>query len=158
MTKQVVAVEVIFMKGRRESVAKIAELVGISSISAYWILLEHLNMNKGSTEWFTNFDSRHTRVICVNELLQLRGEDSPRFFARIVTADESWIHHYDHANQWNHPNSPTPKRPLQSRSAGKIMMAALLNENGVLLLDFLPCKETVTGIYYNNLINFASCH
>ena len=46
----------------------------------------------------------------------------------------------------------TLEHPRRSRSAGKIMMTVFWDENGVLLLDFLPHEETATGIYYSHLI------
>jgi histone-lysine N-methyltransferase SETMAR len=154
------SVERLVMEDRRISVAKIADLTGISSTSVHRILHESLHMNKVCTKWIPRIltpDMRHNRVTCAKELLQLGSEDPAGFYHRIVTGDESWIHHYDpesqaEAKQWKHPDSPTPKRPRQSRSAGKIMMSVFWDDSGVLLLDFLPHKETVTGIYYSQLI------
>jgi histone-lysine N-methyltransferase SETMAR len=156
----IAAVETIVIEDRRVSLKKVAAAVGISSTSAHRILHKELHMNKVNTKWVPRIltaDMCHARVACANDLLQLCDSDPSGFFSRIVTADESWIHHYDpesqtEAKQWKHPDSPTPKRPLQSRSAGKIMMSVFWDAKGVLLLDFLPHKETVTGLYYSHLI------
>jgi histone-lysine N-methyltransferase SETMAR len=153
-------VEKLVIEDRRISVVRIAEATGISPTSVHRILHESLHMNKVSTKWIPRIltpDIKEARVSCAKELLELCDEDPSVFFPRIVTGDESWIHHYDpesqaEAREWKHPDSPTPKRPRQAASAGKIMMTVFWDEKGVLLLDFLPHKQTVTGLYYSQLI------
>ena len=44
--------------------------------------------------------------------------------------------------------SPTPKEFLVQQSAGKIMATVFWDSEGVLLLEFMPHKTTVTGDTY----------
>lgn len=158
--ENIAAVEKLVMEDRRISIAAIAEVTGISSTSVHRILHDSLNMNKVSTKWIPRIltlDMKESRVTCATEMLGLCDENSTDFFPRIVTGDESWIHHYDpesqaEAREWKHPDSPTPKRPHLSPSPGKILMTVFWDEKGVLLLDFLPHKQTITGLYYSQLI------
>jgi hypothetical protein len=46
---------------------------------------------------------------------------------RIVTRDESWVHHYQPESkgasmQWKHPSSPSSKKFKDTPSAGKVML------------------------------------
>ena len=50
------------------------------------------------------------------------------FFRRLVTTDESWIHHYDPeakeaSKQWKHVESPPPKKAKTQPSAGKVKLS-----------------------------------
>ena len=140
-------VEDIVMDKRRVSQREIADILGILKGVVQTILHQHLNMSKVSNKWVPRILTPQmtlNRLDCSNELLHLSSE-IPNFFDRIVTGDESWIHHYDpesnlEAKQWKHAESPTPKRPRARSSAGKIMMTVFWDQAGILLLDFLPHK------------------
>jgi histone-lysine N-methyltransferase SETMAR len=54
--------------------------------------------------------------------------------------------------QWKHKTSPTPKKFRVEKSAGKIMVTVLWDEKGLLLLEFMPQKTTITGQTYANTI------
>jgi hypothetical protein len=59
-----------------------------------------------------------------------RYEDEPDFIYRIVTQDETRVHHFDpeskkQSMQWKHPGSPPPRKFKRVLSAGK-MMASIL--------------------------------
>jgi hypothetical protein len=50
-----------------------------------------------------------------------------QFLERIVTADETWVHHYEAESKaqsmaWKHPSSPTVKKLKTHPSAGKIII------------------------------------
>ena len=55
------------------------------------------------------------------------GDRNPSdFLLRLVTIDETWIHHYTpeskpHAKQWVRPGGTTPKRVKTQQSSGKVM-------------------------------------
>ena len=38
-------------------------------------------------------------------------------------------------------------------SAGKVMATVFLDAKGVIMLDFLPKRSTITGVYYANLLD-----
>jgi len=76
------------------------------------------------------------------------------FLKRIVTGDETWIHHYDpESKQWKHATSPSPWKFKVQASAGKVMCTIFWDAEGVLLIDFMHHKVTVTGVYYGDLLH-----
>ena len=75
----------------------------------------------------------------------------------LVTGDEAWLYHRDpeskmESMQWKHKTSPTPKKFRVKKSAGKVMATVFWDEKGLLLLDFMPQKTTITGQTYANTI------
>ena len=72
------------------------------------------------------------------------------FYSRIITEDETWAHHHDtetkqESMQWKHKGSPIPKKFCVQQSAGKTMATVFWDSEGVLLLEFMPHKTTITG-------------
>ena len=57
------------------------------------------------------------------------------------------------SRQWVGPGSPRPKKFKTQPSAGKVMTTVDLDAKGVIMLDFLPKRRTITGVYYANLLD-----
>jgi len=158
--ENVSALEKLVCADRRITREQIAKEVGISLGSVSTILHDKLNMNKVCTRWVPRILStfqRADRKAIAEELLQNFKAESDGFIDRIVTGDESWVHHYDpeskaESKEWRRPDSPRPTQPLQQASASKIMMTVFWDAGGILLLDFLPHKQTVTATYYADLL------
>ena len=92
-----------------------------------------------------------------SENLKLMQLDWNLFLKHIVTGDETWIHHYDpeskqQSMQWKHATSPSPRKFKMQASAGKVMCTIFWDAEGVLLIDFMPYKVTVTAVYYGDLL------
>ena len=73
-----------------------------------------------------------------------------------MTVDETWVHYYEPENkaqnrQWVRPGSPRPKKFKTQQSAGKVMATVFWDAKGVIMLNFLPKRSTITGVYYVNL-------
>jgi hypothetical protein len=56
-----------------------------------------------------------------------RYEEDPSILKRIVTGNETWVHHYDpeskrQSMEWGHPYSPAKKKFKRQLSAKKIML------------------------------------
>ena len=85
-------------------------------------------------------------------------EEHPEsFHARLVTGDETWIHHWDpdtkqESMQWKHPCSPPPKKSKTQPSAGKVMATVFWDPKGVLMVDYKPAGKSITGAYYADLM------
>ena len=45
-----------------------------------------------------------------------------------------------------------PKKFKTQPSAGKVMATVFWDAKGVIMLDFLPKRSTITGVYYANLL------
>jgi hypothetical protein len=66
-----------------------------------------------------------------------------QFLQRIVTADETWLHHYEPESKaqsvaWKRPTSPAAKKLKSQPSAGKIMLTLFWNMESVILVHFTP--------------------
>ena len=76
-------------------------------------------------------------------------------FRCLVTVDETWVHYYEQENkaqsrQWVWPGSKNFKT---QPSTGKVMATVFWDAKGVIMLDLLPKRSTVTGVYYANLLD-----
>ena len=72
-----------------------------------------------------------------------------------MTVDETWVHYYEPENkaqsrQWVGPGSLRPKKFKTQPSAGKVMATVFWD---IIMLDFLPKRSTITGVYYANLLD-----
>jgi hypothetical protein len=77
-----------------------------------------------------------------------------------VTTDETWLNHYDpetkqQSMEWRHSGLPRPapknsecKNPLQKFSPTSIFW----DQDGILLIDYLPKDQTVNTEYYSSLL------
>ena len=57
------------------------------------------------------------------------------------------------SHHWVGPGSPRPKKFKTQPSAGKVMATVFWDAKGVIMLDFLPKRSTITGVYYANLLD-----
>ena len=116
-------------------------------------------MSKVSARWVPRMLSpfqKDTRRQCCQENLELRTEDPEYFFQRFVTGDETWVYHRDpeskmESMQWKHKTSPTPKSVGLKNLLAKSWQL-FWDEKGLLLLEFMPQKTTITGQTYANTI------
>ena len=78
------------------------------------------------------------------------------FLLRLVNVYETWVHYYEPENkaqscQWVGPGSSRPKKVKTQPSAGKVRATVFWDAKGVIMLDFLPKRSTITEVYYANL-------
>ena len=97
--------------------------------------------------------------VCSALLKRFRSKDD--FLVRLVTVDKTWVHYYEPENkaqsrQWVGPASPKPKKFKTQPSAGKVMATVFWDAKGVIMLDFLPKRSSITGVYYANLLDQLS--
>ena len=72
--------------------------------------------------------------------------------------DETWVHYYEPKNnaqspQSVGPGSPRPKKFKTQPSPVKVMATVFWDAPGVIMLDFLAKKGTITGADYANLLD-----
>jgi hypothetical protein len=83
---------------------------------------------------------------------------APRqFLERIITADETWAHHYEPESKaqrmaWKCPTSPVAKEFKSQPSAGKIMLTLFWNMEGAILVHFTSKGETVNSQNYCDVL------
>ena len=145
---------------RRNQVEETAQALGISHGSVSTILHDRLSMRKLIARWVPESLSDEQMAtkasVCSALLKRFRSKDD--FLLRLVTVDETWVHYYEPENkaqsrQWLGPGSPRPKKFKTQPSAGKVMTTVFWNANGVIMLDFLPKRSTITRVYFANLLD-----
>jgi len=87
------------------------------------------------------------------ELLERFEEEGEDFLKRIITGDETSIHHYDPENkrqsmEYRHKESPQPKKFKTQASAGKVILIAFWNSERVVLADCLERETTINSQRY----------
>ena len=93
-----------------------------------------------------------------NALLAQFRRNKSEFWRRLITVDETWIHHYTpetkiQSKQWNAKGEPAPKKDKTVFSAGKVMATVFWDSHGVILIDYLQKGKTITGAYYASLLD-----
>ena len=73
-----------------------------------------------------------------------------------MTVDETY--YYEPENkaqscQWVGPGSPRPNKFKTQPFANKVMATVFSDAKGGIMLDLLPKKSTITGVYYANLLD-----
>jgi len=89
--------------------------------------------------------------------LKLFRRDPNDFLSRLVTMDEIWLYHYDpetkqQSMKWRHSGSPRSKKIRVQKSAGKVLASIVWDQDGILLIDYLPKGQTINAEYYSSLL------
>ena len=71
--------------------------------------------------------------------------------------DETWLYHYDpetkqQSMEWQHSSSPCPKKFQVQKFAGKVLASIFWDQDGILLIDYLPKGQTINADYYLSLL------
>jgi len=162
-TEIIYQIHVLILEDHRISVKSIAEQLGISRERVGSIIHEDLYMRKFSAKWVPkclNADQKRQRCQSREQLLEFFRRDSNYFLSRLVTLDESWLYHYDpekkqQSMEWRYSGSPP--HPLKQfrlqKSAGKVLASIFWgDEDGFLLIDYLPKGQTINVEYYSFLL------
>jgi len=71
--------------------------------------------------------------------------------------DETWLCHYDpetkqQSMEWRHSDSRRPKKFRVQKSAGKVLVSIFCDQDGILLIEYLPKGQTINAEYYSSLL------
>ena len=86
------------MCDRRRDLRSIARVVGISFWTVQSILTDILGMSKVSARWVPRMltdDQKMTLLDIFRYFLSCYEDDPGNFIERVVTQDETWVHHFD---------------------------------------------------------------
>ena len=147
---------------RRIKVEEIANALHISHGSVSTTLHDRLGIYKLTARWVPKSlsdEQMATRASVYSALLKRfrSKEDDSLLF--LVTVDETWVHYYEPENKAQSrqsvgPGSSRPKKFKTQPSAGKVMATVFWDAQGVIMLDFLAKKGTISGAYYVNLLGY----
>ena len=128
----------------KETVGHITGVLGFRKVCARWV------------PRMLSDEMKAERVRISRELLERFEKEGEDFVKKIITGDETWVHHYDPENkrqsvEYRHNESPQPKKIIikkKQSSAGKIMLTAFWNSERVVLADFLEKETTINSQRY----------
>jgi len=71
--------------------------------------------------------------------------------------DETWLYHYNPETkqqswEWQHSGSPRPKKFRVQKSAGRVLASIFWDQDGILLIDYLPKGHTINAECYSSLL------
>lgn len=149
------------LNDRKLKVREIAEAMRMSKERVGNILHEHLLMRKLLARWVPRVltvEQKENRVIASERGLAIFKRNPTDFVSRLVTMDETWIHHYTpesakQASYWVGPREGRAKRPMTQQTAGKVMASVFWDADGILLVDYLEHGKTITADYYIALLD-----
>ena len=142
----------VILENRRisaKSIAKQRERVGS-------IIHEELDMRKLPAKLVPkclNADQKRQRSQSSEQNLEFFGAiQMISCRARLVTMDETWLYHYDpetkqQSVEWRHSGLPHPKKLRVQNTAGNVLASILGDQNGILLIDYLPKGQTINAEY-----------
>ena len=156
------------LEDRRISAKSIAEQLGISRERVGSIIHKDLDMRKLSAKWVPkclNTDEKCQRFQSSEQLLEFfRLCATQMFFCRgWVTMNETWLYHChletrQSNSEWSGGIAARPAPPPKIRSS-KIRWKSShlprffgMNQDGILLIDYLPKGQTVNAEYYSSLL------
>ncbi|XP_064462531.1 histone-lysine N-methyltransferase SETMAR-like [Ornithodoros turicata] len=132
-------VERLILKDRRTTCLKLARKTDLSVGTLNTIIHEHLQFRKLSARWdprpLSVFD-RQRRLEISQELRYRFDTEGKPFFNRIITCDETWVHHFTPeskraSKKWKHPCSPALKKFRSTPTVGKVTATVFLDKAGV---------------------------
>ena len=145
---------------KRIQVEEISQPLGISHGSFLTILHDRLGMRQLTARWVPKSlsDEQMTTRASVCSALLKRFKSKDDFLLRLVTVDETWVRDNEPENkaqgrQWIGLWSLRPKKFKPQPSAGKVMATVFWDAKGVIMLEFLPKRSTITGMYDVNLLD-----
>ena len=135
---------------------KSRDILGIGNAAIQHIKYEELHLVKLTAHWVPKFLSlvnKQDRVTICTELLQKIQMEGPSLLDRIVTGDESWVNYYEpeskqQSKEWRLAGSQPPLKPRRTISAQKRMVTFFWDNQGPLLIKWLPEGRTVNTQYY----------
>jgi len=79
------------------------------------------------------------------------------FLSRLLSMDETWLYHYDpetkqQSMEWRHSGSPHPKKIPSAKIHWKSSRLDFWDQDGILLIDYLPKDQTINAEYYSSLL------
>lgn len=121
----------------------IAHELHISIGTARNIVYEQLSYRKRCSRWVPRDlreEHKATRMVfSLQNLMRFQAEGVP-FLNRIVTGDETWVHHVTHETKretmaWKHPSSPPCKKFKTTRFIKKVMGKVFWDHQDALLVE-----------------------
>ena len=117
-------------------------------------------MRKFSAKWVPkclNADQKRQRCQSSEQLLEFFWPDPNDFLSRLVTMNETWLYRYhpetkQQSVEWRHSGSPHPRTFRVQKSAGKVLAPIFWDQDGILLINYLPKGQNINVEFYSSLL------
>ncbi|GFO28214.1 histone-lysine N-methyltransferase SETMAR [Plakobranchus ocellatus] len=149
-------VDCMIRANRRIKQKEIANAVGILKERMHHIVRTVLGYRKVSARWVPRLLTVEMKAqrkdMCI-QLLERYNAEGEVFLQRILTGDESWVHHYDpecnaQSGEFRHKTSPSPRKFKVVASARKVLFTIFWDTEGVVHMEFLEQGQTVNSERY----------
>lgn len=128
--------------------------------SLHKIIKEDLKLSKVCSRWVPRIlteQHQRQRVESAQKFLELYENEGDNLFSRIVTGDETWVHHVTPETKrqsmvWKKKGEPAPKKAKTTLSAGKVMATVFWDNQGILLIDYLERGTTINAQRYCDVL------
>ncbi len=153
------AVQQVVEADRHATVRQVAAQVQLSTGSVHTIMKKDLELKKKAPKFVPHLLTQEQKDLRVRLCRQnLKESQDPLFLWTLITGDESWFsvlepEQKQQSLQWVERNAKRPKKALRSRQAKKTMMEVFFDDQGVVHLEFLPPKMTVTAKVYIGILS-----
>lgn len=145
---------------RRLTLEQISKMTKISKGSAYTIMSKELELSKISDRWVPKMLTREmmcSRLEISERNLREMRKNKLEFFNRIITQDETWVHHFDpeykkQLKDSKGSGSAAPRNSKRARKSSKVMASIFWDAKGILMIDYLEKGSTIGGKYYADLL------
>lgn len=146
-------------KDRRYTLRELAAVTDLSVWRIHQILHKDLGMRKVCARWIPRIltdEKKQRRVELATDFLRQFRQKGDAFLNNIITADETWVYHFEpeskmQSSVWKHPASPPPKKARRSRSSLKRMFIIFFDVKGIVLSHGVPTGQTVNAAYYKQV-------
>lgn len=140
---------------RRITQTTISNQIGISKERVGFIITS-LGYRKICSRWVPRMltpENKERRLECCQALLNRYKNEGEEFLLKIVTGDESWIHHYDpeekrQSMEYRRPSSPRPRKFKTIPSAKKVLLTVFWDSSTTYLKEYLEGGNTVNSERY----------
>lgn len=152
------AVQQVLETDRRATVRQLAAETQLSTGSVHNILKKDLELKKKAPKFVPcvlTQEQMDLRVRLCRE--NLKETQDPLFLWSVVTGNESWFsvlepEQKQQSLQWVDKHAKRPKKALRSRQVCKTLMEVFFDDQGVIHLEFLPPRMTVTAKVYIGIL------
>ena len=144
---------------RCATVRQMAAEVQVSTGSVHNILTKDLELKKKAPKFVPRILTQEQKDLRMWICRQnLKETQDPLFLWTLVTGDELWFSVLEPEQkqqnlQWIDKKAKRPKKALRMRQAKKTMMEVFFDDQGVVHLEFLPPKMTVTAKVYIGILS-----
>ncbi len=146
----------LILEDRRVRIQDIASKLNMCYGTVSTIIHEELNFHKVCARWVPRLlsdDHKGQRFEASLSFLQRYSREGPKFLEKIITGDETWVHHHTpetkrSSTEWKHKESPRTKKAKTTISARKVMLTVFFDHEGVVYSEFTPKGSTVNSETY----------